>query len=267
VIVAADLSGLPAAATRLQSPSARSEGALALAEPTSQPTASPPHERVPSPRESDDAENALLLRLRSGDETAFATIVDGWSPALLRVARSYLSTDASAQEIVQETWLAVVRGLDRFEGRSSLRTWVFRILTNLGKTRGVREARSLPWSSLSPADTSGVTVDAARFRGPEDEWPRNWTPVGSPQPWEPSPEDAAVAGEIRGEVARALTELPERQRIVVALRDVHGMSSDEVCAALAISAANQRVLLHRGRARLRVALEDYYHGRSQGMSS
>jgi RNA polymerase sigma-70 factor, ECF subfamily len=200
--------------------------------------------------------DALLVRLRSGDETAFAAVVDAWSPRLLRVARTYVSTDASAQEVVQETWLAVVRGLGRFEGRSSLRTWVFSILANVGRTRGVRESRSVPWSSLVPADRSGPTVGSRRFRGPEGEWPCHWTPVGSPRPWQPSPEDAAVAGEVRGQVARALTGLPERQRTVVALRDVHGLSSDEVCAALAISAANQRVLLHRGRARMRAALTD-----------
>ena len=204
-----------------------------------------------------------MQRLRSGDEEAFASIVAGWSPMLLRVARSFVSTDASAQEVVQETWLAVVRGLDGFEGRSSLKTWVFRILTNLGRTRGARESRSVPWSSLGP-DSSGPTVDPGRFRGPEDEWPRNWSPVGSPHPWQPSPEDAAVAGEIRTVVARALTDLPERQRTVVALRDVHGLSSDEVCDALSITTANQRVLLHRGRARMRAALEGYYLGRPQG---
>jgi RNA polymerase sigma-70 factor, ECF subfamily len=230
------------------------------------PASSSRHEAVPTPRVADDAEADLVLRLRNGDEVAFAQIVDGWSPMLLRVARTYVSTDASAQEIVQETWLAVVRGLERFEGRSSLKTWVFRILTNLAKTRGVRESRSMPWSALSPADSSGPSVDPGRFRGPEDEWPNHWTPLGSPRPWEPSPEDATVAGETRREVARALAELPERQRTVVSLRDVHGLSSDEVCTVLTISAANQRVLLHRGRARLRVALEDYYHGRSQGMS-
>ena len=175
--------------------------------------------------------DALLVRLRSGDETAFAAVVHAWSPRLLRVARTYVSTDASAQEVVQETWLAVVRGLGRFEGRSSLRTWVFSILANVGRTRGVRESRSVPWSSLVPAERSGPFVDSRRFRGPADEWPCHWTPVGSPQPW-------------------------QRQRTVVALRDVHGLSSDEVCAALAISAANQRVLLHRGRARMRAALEN-----------
>lgn len=225
---------------------------------------------VPDPRPAenhDGAELELLRLLRSGDEATFSHVVAAWSPMLLRVARSFVSTDASAQEVVQETWLAVVRGLDRFEGRSSLRTWVFRILANIGKTRGVREARSVPWSSLSPADGEGPTVDPGRFRGPEDEWPQHWTPVGSPRPWEPSPEDAAVAGEIRGEVARALSDLPERQRTVVSLRDVHGMTSDEVCTALEITAANQRVLLHRGRARMRTALEDYYRGMTPVMGT
>ena len=235
------------------------------ATPASRPPP-PPDQRAPTQRPSHDVEADLLVSLRRGDEAAFASIVNDWSPMLQRVARTYVSTDASAQEIVQETWLAVLRGLDRFEGRSSLKTWVFRILTNLGKTRGVRESRSVPWSSLSPADSSGPTVDPRRFRGLEDGWPSHWTSVGSPRPWEPSPEDATVAGEIRGEVARALTELPERQRTVVALRDVHGMSSDEVCEALTISAANQRVLLHRGRARLREALDSYYHGPSWRMS-
>src|SRR6185312_8491568 len=113
---------------------------------------------------------ALLARLRGGDEAAFAAVVGGWSPVLLRVARTYVSTDASAQEVVQETWLAVVRGLDRFEGRSSLKTWVFSILANLGRTRGAREARALPWSSVSPADGAGPAVDPWRSRGPRDEW-------------------------------------------------------------------------------------------------
>ncbi len=231
------------------------------------PTPSSPDQRATTQSPAHDVEADLLVSLRRGDEAAFASIVNGWSPMLQRVARTYVSTDASAQEIVQETWLAVVRGLDRFEGRSSLKTWVFRILTNLGKTRGVRESRSVPWSSLSPVDSSGPTVDPGRFGGPEDEWPSHWTPLGSPRPWQPSPEDATVAGEIRREVARALTELPERQRTVVALRDVHGMSSDEVCDALTISRANQRVLLHRGRARLREALENYYDGPSRRMSA
>lgn len=213
------------------------------------------------------ADEPLVRRLRAGDESAFGEIVDGWSPVMLRVARSYVSTEASAEEVVQETWLAVVRGLDRFEGRSSLRTWVFRILTNLGKTRGVRESRTTPWSSLGPDDEGGPTVDPSRFRSPDDKWPNNWTPVGMPQAWEPSPEDATLAGEIREQLAVALLQLPERQRTVVSLRDVHGLSADEVCSALSISAANQRVLLHRARARLRAELESYYRGLSSVMGS
>ena len=202
-----------------------------------------------------DAE--LVDRLRAGDADAFAHLVEDWSPSMLRLARTYVSTQASAEEIVQESWLAVIRGLDRFEGRSSLRTWVFRIVTNQAKTRGVREARTVPWSSVVPED-QGPTVDPDRFRGPGDQWPGGWTVEGRPTAWEPSPESFAIAGEIRGRLAVALAELPERQRVVVSLRDVHGLSSDEVCDALGITTANQRVLLHRGRAGLRASLEDYY---------
>jgi RNA polymerase sigma-70 factor, ECF subfamily len=215
---------------------------------------------VPSPRAADPADRELVDRLRLGDEAAFSGIVSGWSPMMLRVARGHVSTDASCEEVVQETWMAVVRGIDRFEGRSSLRTWVFRILTNLAKTRGVREARSVPMSSWAPADVDGPTVAPDRFRAADDQYPHNWTPVGAPTPWQPGPEQSAVAGETRELLGAALQGLPERQRVVVTLRDVHGLSSDEVCAALDLSPANQRVLLHRGRAKLRAVLEDYYRG-------
>lgn len=233
------------------------------------PATAPPTERrtdagVPGPRAAapgppatvDDAE--LVERLRTGDENAFAAIVSGWSPMMLRVARGHVSTDASCEEVVQETWMAVVRGLDGFEGRSSLRTWVFRILTNLAKTRGVREARSVPMSSWAPADDDGPTVDPDRFRTPDDQYPHNWTPVGAPVRWEPGPEQSAVAAETRRLLAEGLRELPGRQRTVVTLRDVHGLSAEEVCVSLDVSPANQRVLLHRGRAKLRTMLEDYY---------
>jgi RNA polymerase sigma-70 factor (ECF subfamily) len=209
-----------------------------------------------------DSQSELLERLRSGDRTAFAELVDGWSPALLRVALLYVSTRASAEEIVQDTWLAVISQLDRFEGRSSLKTWVFRILENLARTRGRREARSVPWSTAFPEprepEEGRATVDPRRFRGPEDRWPGGWTLVGRPTPWQPPPEDAVVSGDLRRHLGDALAELPERQRTVVELRDVHGLSSDEVCERLALSPANQRVLLHRGRARLRARLEGVY---------
>jgi RNA polymerase sigma-70 factor, ECF subfamily len=208
------------------------------------------------------AQSELLERLREGDSAAFADLVDGWSPALLRVARLHVSTRASAEEIVQETWLAVITQLHRFEGRSSVKTWVFRILENLARTRGQREARSVPWSTAFPEprepDEGRPTVDRGRFRGPEDRWPGGWTVAGRPAPWHPPPEDAAVAAELRRHLADALAELPQRQRTVVELRDVHGLTSDEVCDRLELSPANQRVLLHRGRARLRARLEDVY---------
>jgi RNA polymerase sigma-70 factor (ECF subfamily) len=206
------------------------------------------------------AQARLLDRLRGGDRTAFAELVDAWSPMLLRVALLHVSTRASAEEVVQETWLAVIRQLDRFEGRSSLRTWVFRILENQARTRGVREARAVPWSSAfgdGHPDDDGPTVDPARFRGPGDQWPGGWTMEGLPAGW---PEDAAMAAEVRRELGAALDELPARQRTVVELRDVHGLTSDEVCERLGVSPGNQRILLHRGRARLRARLEDVYRG-------
>jgi len=154
----------------------------------------------------------------------------------------------------------VIGRLDRFEGRSSLRTWVFRILENRARSRGVHESRALPWSSAFADDPGmgGPTVDPARFRGPDDRWPGGWTPAGRPAAWEPPPEYAAVAAEIRRELGTALDELPDRQRTVVELRDVHGLSSEEVCEQLGLSPGNQRILLHRGRARLRARLEDVY---------
>jgi RNA polymerase sigma-70 factor (ECF subfamily) len=205
------------------------------------------------------AQAELLERLRAGDPSAFAELVDTWSPMLLRVARLYVSTGASAEEVVQETWLAVIEQLDRFEGRSSLRTWVFRILENRARSRGVRDARTVPWSSAfgEDGDDRGPTVDPARFRGPGDQWPGGWTPAGRPIAW-PPPEDAALAAEVRAELRTALDELPERQRTVVELRDVHGLTSEEVCERLGLSAGNQRILLHRGRARLRDRLDGVY---------
>jgi RNA polymerase sigma-70 factor, ECF subfamily len=201
---------------------------------------------------------ALLARLRAGDGEAFAEIVRAWSPTMLRVARMYVSTDASAQEVAQEAWLAMIKGLDSFEGRSSVRTWALAIVGNMGRSRGVREARTVPLSSLTADEDAGPAVDPDRFRGPDDTWPRNWTPLGKPRPWPRSPEDEAMDAETRVQLHNGLAELPERQRTVVTLRDVHGMSSDEVSSLLGLSAGNQRVLLHRGRSRLRALLELRY---------
>jgi RNA polymerase sigma-70 factor (ECF subfamily) len=204
---------------------------------------------------------ALLQRLRARDERAFDEIVRSWSPIMLRVARGFVSTDASAQEVVQEAWLGVIKGLGSFEGRSSLRTWVFRILVNIAKTRGVKEHRTTPLSSLGPDDESGPTVDPSRFRDVNDpEWPRHWTVAGTPQHWDVEPETGVLRAETRALVSAAVDELPERQRQVVVLRDVHGFESEEVCDLLGLTTENQRVLLHRGRAKVRAALETYYAG-------
>ena len=201
------------------------------------------------------ADAVVVARLRARDEAMFAALVDAWSPGMLRAARAYVADEHTAQDVVQEAWLGVLRGIGGFQERSSLRTWTYRILINCGKTRGVRDARTIPVSSLAPTDEDrGPTVDPARFRGPDDPYPGHWR--AHPSAW-PSPEDGALAAETRSHLDAALAGLPDRQRIVVTLRDVEGYSSDEVCDLLTISAANQRVLLHRGRAALRAALESY----------
>jgi len=216
-------------------------------------------------------DEAVLARLKAGDEAMFALVLDTWSPGLHRLARGYVSTDASADEVVQDTWVAVIRGLDGFEFRSALRTWVYRILVNTAKTRGSREARTIPSGGLFAgeflSEDAGPTVDPGRFQPGEGPGAGSW--LHPPTAW-PSPEGAAIARETRQRIAQALTELPERQRIVVALRDADGWSAEEVCEIMGISAGNQRVLLHRGRAALRTQLEDYFpSGRaaSEGVSA
>jgi RNA polymerase sigma-70 factor (ECF subfamily) len=218
---------------------------------------------VPDAAQADPAgegtEHALLRRLRRGDEQAFDQLVRAWSPPMLRVARGFVSTDASAQDVVQDTWLGVIRGLAGFEGRSCLRTWVFHILVNIAKTRGVKEQRTTPMSAVAADEDTGPTVDPSRFRDPGDpEWPRHWTSAGTPQRWDTDPEAAVIRGEIRDLVSAAVEALPPRQRQVVVLRDVQGFDSGEVCELLHMTAENQRVLLHRGRAKVRAALEVYY---------
>jgi RNA polymerase sigma-70 factor (ECF subfamily) len=192
----------------------------------------------------EDAE--LLARLRGGEQKAFSEIVRAWSPAMLRVARAHVRSDATAEEIVQEAWMGVIRALPGFEGRSLLRTWVFRILVNVASRRGRIEARTM-------LELQGPTVDPDRFRDEGDPYPGHWRDDAAPTPWDPEP--ALLSAEFRAVLSRALGELPERQRAVVELRDVHGLDPTEVCELLELTQANQRVLLHRGRARLRAALE------------
>ena len=200
------------------------------------------------------AESQLLEALRAGDEEAFAALVREYHPSLVRVARMYVSTQAAAEEVAQETWLAVLNGLDRFEGRSSLKTWIFRILTNIAKTKAVRDGRTLPFSALQdPGRVPEAAVDADRFLDPEHpRWPGHW--VVKPVAW---PEEALVAAETRERLAEAIEALPATQRAVISLRDIEGWSSEEVRNALDLSETNQRVLLHRARAKVREALDSY----------
>ena len=209
------------------------------------------------------SDDALVGALRSGDEAAFQHLLTTWSRSMLRLARSFVSTEASAEEVVQDTWLAVLQGIDRFEGRCTLRTWVYRILVNTAKKRAVREHRTVPLTALSSYDDQGPTVDPGAFRGPDEQYTGGWRVF--PTPWhgsdaEESTEQKILTGEVRGQLRAALDALPDRQRVVVTLRDVLGHSSDEVCEMLDLTMANQRVLLHRGRARMRALLDVYLTG-------
>jgi RNA polymerase sigma-70 factor (ECF subfamily) len=201
----------------------------------------------------DDIE--LVAALRDGDERAFARLVEELTGPLLRLARLYVQSTAEAEEVVQETWLGVIRGLDRFEARASFRTWVFRIATNRAKTHGGRARRDIPLSALlDPADDpGGPAVDHERFLAPGEEWAGGW--AVPPQRWAPDAEARLLEKETRSVIQASLEQLPPAQRIVMTLRDVDGWSAEEVCAALEITPGNQRVLLHRARSRVRAALE------------
>lgn len=202
-------------------------------------------------------ERELLASLRAGDERAFAALVDLHGAAMLRVARLYVRDRAAAEEAVQEAWLGVFRGIERFEGRSSLRTWLLRVVANVARTKGVREARSVPFSALGD---DGPSVPEDRFRGPEDRWAGHWSEP--PEEWG-RPEQALLSAETRAQLAAAIDALPDAQRQVISLRDVEGWSSDEVCNVLGLSETNQRVLLHRARTKVRAALDEYVTGRER----
>ena len=200
-------------------------------------------------------ERRLVDALRAGDESAFTRLVQEYGPAMLRVARMFVSSRAVAEEVVQEAWVGVLKGIGRFEGRSSLKTWIFRILTNTAKTRAVREGRSVPFSSLAGEDEEGGAVDADRFLGDDTRFPGHW--AAPPQRWEAAPEGRLLAAETLEVLEREISKLPANQAVVVTMRDVEGFDADEVCNALDISETNQRVLLHRARTKLRRALEEY----------
>jgi RNA polymerase sigma-70 factor, ECF subfamily len=206
---------------------------------------------------SERHERELIAALRRGDERAFCALIEAYNPALRRVAMTHVPSRAVADEVVQETWLGVLRGLDRFEGRSSLKTWIFRILTNIAKTRGARERRSVPFSVLAAAEAlEGPSVDPDRFFPPDHVlFPGGWSLA--PRCWQ-TPEEEQLSAESRNVVLSAIAELPVAQRTVIGLRDIDGWPADEVCEVLGVSKGNQRVLLHRARARVRAALERYH---------
>jgi RNA polymerase sigma-70 factor, ECF subfamily len=202
------------------------------------------------------AEAALLEQLRAGDELAFERLVAGLYGTMLTVARTYVKDRAVAEEVVQETWLGVIAGLDRFQGRSSLKTWILSILVNKAKTRGAREARSVPFTSLAPYDDAPA-VDPERFRGPHERYGGGWRAF--PVSWKAADQLVGDRETIRVAM-RAIADLPLTQQTVIRMRDVEGYSAQEVCATLDVSEANQRVLLHRARSRVRSALERHLDG-------
>lgn len=205
-------------------------------------------EHVLSPQDA-----RLLEGLRAGDEAAFVALMREYGAGMLRVAMMYVSSRAVAEEVVQEAWLGVLKGIGRFEGRSSLKTWLFRIVANTAKTRGMRESRSIPFSSLGDDASDEPTVDPERFLGSGERFPGHW--AVPPQAW--APEGRLLSQEALAVIEREIDRLPPAQRAVITMRDVQGFTSEEVCNALDVTETNQRVLLHRARARVRAALEEY----------
>ena len=231
-----------------------------MPEPNSAVARSPSERVVARPAVPND-DVQLVQALRSGDESAFAGLVDTYHPGMLRMAMLYVRDRAVAEEVAQEAWIGVLRGLDRFELRSTLKTWIFRILLNVARTRAARERRCVPFSALY-AEIDGDSeraVDADRFWPIEaPRWPGGW--VSIPSNWGNAPEERLISGETERVIALAIQGLSPGQREVVTLRDVNGWSAEEVCNVLQISETNQRVLLHRGRSRVRRELERYLTG-------
>lgn len=214
---------------------------------------------LPGPAAVDFTDDGMLVgALRQGDDSAFAWLLDRYDGSLRRLARNYVATPEVADEVVQETWLAVIQGIDRFEQRSTVKTWLFRILMNVARSRGVREHRSIPFASVAGALDEGAdpAVDPERFQPPGARHPGHW--AAPPTPWDEEPEERLLSQETLAVVAAAIEKLPPAQREVITLRDLEGWTSVEVCNALDLSETNQRVLLHRARSRVRQALESHF---------
>jgi RNA polymerase sigma-70 factor (ECF subfamily) len=199
----------------------------------------------------------LLEDLRNGDEAAFNQLIDLYGASLLRVAMMYVPSRAVAEEVVQETWLGLLESLDRFEGRASLKTWIFRILLNSAKKRGAKERRQVPFSAMwEPSqDAAEPSVDAERFLSPGHTWVGHWQ--RPPRPVDELPEERLLAREVQARLGEVINALPPAQREVITLRDIEGWTSSEVCNAVGVGETNQRVLLHRARTKVRRALEKY----------
>lgn len=202
----------------------------------------------------DEAE--LIKRLRAGDEAAFMQLMDEYGGSLLRLALLYVHDPAAAEDVVQETWLGVFQGIDRFEGRSSLKTWLFTILTNRAKRRGARDGRTIAFSAFAPGNAEESEPDLDRFFPLGHEDAGYW--ISLPKDWTVLPEERFDSAETRAAIERAIAALPPAQRQVITLRDIDGWSSEEVRNALALSETNQRVLLHRARTKVRLALEEEF---------
>jgi len=203
-------------------------------------------------------EQILIERLRARDEAAFTELVERYYGYLLPLADFFVSNRAVAEEVVQEAWLAVLKGIDRFEQRSSFKTWISRIVMNLARTRGVRESRMVPFSEFAEkeAESPEAVVNPSRFRAASDDYPDHWSVA--PRPWNVDPEKQLLTGEMMAVLDSAIDSLPEAQRLVLTMRDVNGWTAEEVCNVLAISETNQRVLLHRARSKVRGILETYF---------
>ncbi len=206
---------------------------------------------------SREEERSLLAALRRGDEAAFSRIVERYHASMVRVARLYVESAAVAEEVAQEAWLGVLQGLDGFQGTSTLKAWIFAIVANCARTRGARERRTVPFSSLAREEEGDPSVDPERFLGDRHtRWPGHWS-----QPPEPWAEDALESRETIEAIASAMEAVPPMQRAVMTMRDVEGLGADETCQLLGISEGNQRVLLHRARSKVRKLLEDYLQAR------
>jgi len=200
---------------------------------------------------SQDADPQLAERILGGNEAAFETLIDRHHASMVRYANSFVEDDSAAEEVVQETWTAVIDGLDDFEGRSSLKTWIYSILTNIAKQRGRKDARTVAWSSVSEETIDAeVSEEGDRFNS-DGRW------AVPPVPWNTDPEEELFRSKLLDRIQSAIERLPPRQQAVVTLRDVQGFSAEEVCDVLEVTDGNQRVLLHRGRSKVREALESY----------